>query len=348
MAENPLLTEYAPRCSLVVDEHPVTRARFRAIDAHNHLGRWLSEDGDWVVKDVDAMLRALDECNIAAIVNLDGMWGDELEANLDRFDRAHPGRIFTFAQAEWSLVTAPDFGEKLARQLEDSMVRGAHGLKVWKHLGLRYRDGAGRLIPIDDERIDPLWETAGRLGAPVVIHIADPVAFFQPLDRFNERWEQLHNHPDWHFYGPQYPPFEALIDQFEGLISRHPGTTFVGVHVGCYAENLKWVSRMLDTYPNFYIDIAERIAELGRQPYSSRRLFERHPDRILFGVDLFPPSARSYAPYFRFLETADEYFPYGATEVPNQGRWGIYGLDLPDDVLRKVYVENATRLLIPS
>jgi predicted TIM-barrel fold metal-dependent hydrolase len=336
------LEEYAPRSALVVQRHEVTRARFPAIDVHNHLGRWVTPD--WQAS-VDDILSVMDACNLHTIVNLDGMWGEELEINLDRYDRAHPGRFVTFAQADWSLVDRPDFGSLLAAQLADSVRRGARGLKIWKHLGLHYRDAAGRLIPIDDERLDVLWGTAAEYQVPVLIHIADPVAFFQPLDWTNERWEELHAHPDWHFYGSQFPSFEVLIEQFERLVAKHPATTFSGAHVGCYAENLGWVSRMLDTYPNFTVDIGQRISELGRQPYSSRRLFERHADRILFGTDCFPPNPAWYAPYFRFLETGDEYFPYGVGGIPAQGRWSIYGVDLPDDILRRVYYGNAARLL---
>jgi predicted TIM-barrel fold metal-dependent hydrolase len=335
------IEDYLPRAALVVPTHDVTRARFPAIDAHNHLGRWLAD----TFPSLDETLGVMDACNIRAVVNLDGMWGDELEANLDRYDRAMPGRFATFAQCEWTLVERDNFGELLATQLADSVRRGAKGLKVWKTLGLRYRDAAGNLIAIDDERLAPLWETAADAGIPVLIHIADPVAFFDPLDRFNERWEELHGHPDWHFPSPEFPTFQTLMEQFEALIARHSRTVFIGAHVGCYSENLGWVNRMLDTYANFNVDIGQRISELGRQPYSSRRLFERHADRILFGTDCFPLDAAWYAPYFRFLETADEYFNYGADDPPGQGRWYIYGIDLPDDVLRKVYVENAARLI---
>src|SRR5579875_2627559 len=257
------LVDFVPRSRLVVARHEVNRARFPAIDAHNHLGR---RNGSWIVPDVADLCAVLDACNITSIVNLDGMWGDELEANLDRYDRAYPGRFYTFAQADWELVKGPDFGARLARQLEDSARRGARGLKVWKTLGLRYRDAHDRLLPIDDERLVDLWEAAAALDLPVLIHIADPVAFFQPLDRFNERWEELHRHPDWHFYGPEFPSFEALMEQFERLIARHPRTTFIGAHVGCYAENLGWITRMFETYPNFNADIGQRISELGRQP----------------------------------------------------------------------------------
>jgi predicted TIM-barrel fold metal-dependent hydrolase len=337
------LDQYAPRSELVVAEHHVTRARFPAIDAHNHLGRWLSPE--WLAS-VDEILSVMDACNIRAIVNLDGMWGEQLEANLERYDRAHPGRFFTFAQLDWSLRTEVDFGHALAEQFRQSVKSGARGLKVWKNLGLHLRDGSGSLIAVDDERLSPVWEAAAELRVPVLIHVADPVAFFRPLDAANERWEELKANPDWHFPSPQFPSFEAIMEQFERLVAQHADTVFIAAHVGCYSENLGWVGRMLDTYANFNVDIGQRISELGRQPYSSRRLFERFPDRILFGTDCFPPSPEWYAPYFRFLETADEYFNYAADgEIPGQGRWYIYGIDLPDDVLRRVYFENAARLL---
>jgi predicted TIM-barrel fold metal-dependent hydrolase len=287
----------------------------------------------------------MDACNVRSVVNLDGMWGDELEANLARYDRAHPGRFVTFAQAEWSLTAGERFGEQMAAQLREGVARGARGLKVWKNLGLHVRDASGRLVAIDDARLGPLWETAAESGVPVLIHVADPVAFFDPVDETNERWEELHEHPDWQFYGQEFPSFATLMEQFERLIASQPRTVFIGAHVGCYAENLGWVSRMLDSYANFHVDIGQRISELGRQPYSARRFFERHADRILFGTDCFPLEAAWYAPYFRFLETDDEYFNYGADPIPGQGRWYIYGLNLLDEVLRKVYWGNAARIL---
>jgi len=340
-----LLGEFAPRPSLVVESHQTPRARFPTIDAHNHLGRWTTKLQRWVVEDVPVLLGTMDACNLRTIVNLDGMWGDELEANLERYDRAYPERFLTFAQVDWTMVKEPDFGARMARQFEDSVRRGARGLKVWKDLGLHFRDANDALIPIDDERLHDLWEAAADRNRPVLIHIADPVSFFDPLDRYNERWEELRRHPDWHFHGPQFPSFQTLMEGFERLIAGHPRTTFIGAHMGCYAENLGWVGRMMDSYPNFNADVSARLAELGRQPYSAKRLFERHPERILFGLDSFPPRPDAYAPYFRFLETADEYFPYSPQEVGGSGRWQIYGIDLPDDALRQIYHDTAARLL---
>jgi predicted TIM-barrel fold metal-dependent hydrolase len=339
------LREYRPRPRLRAPKHHVPRAAVPAVDAHNHLGRWLPEDGAWASPDVAGLLDVMDASNVAAIVNLDGMWGDELEANLERYDRAHPGRFVTFAHLDWRETAEPSFGERMAASLRDSVARGARGLKVWKHLGLRFRDDRDALIAPDDERLDPVWAAAADLEVPVTIHLADPIAFFDPVDERNERLEELLANPDWWFGGPGLPSFDDLMRSFESLVARHPATTFIGAHVACAAEDLAWVGRMLETYPNLHADLAARIAELGRQPRAARALLERHPDRILFGTDLFPPERDIYAVHFRFLETADEHFPYDTEEPPTQGRWAISGLDLPSDILAAVYAGNARRLI---
>jgi predicted TIM-barrel fold metal-dependent hydrolase len=208
------------------------------------------------------------------------------------------------------------------------------------------KDPEGKRVAVDDARLDPIWQTAAELGLPVTIHIADPVAFFDPLDRFNERWEELQAHPDWQFPSPPFPPFEQVLEELANLVRRNPATTIIAAHVGCYAENLGWVDRLLDECPNFNVDISARISELGRQPYSARRLFIKHADRILFGTDA-GPSLDYYRTYYRFLETDDEYFDYTpGCGIPAQGRWNIYGLNLPDDVLQKVYYQNAERLIL--
>jgi len=248
----------------------------------------------------------------------------------------------------------PDYGDVEAARLRDAAVAGARGLKVWKLLGLRARDAAGRLVPVDDARLDPLWAEAGALRLPVTIHVADPMAFFEPLDASNERYEELLEHPDWHVWPTRprgrpeadgFPPFDELVDGLEAVVARHPGTTFIGAHVGCAPEDLGRVDRMLATYPNWHVDIAARTAELGRQPYTARGLILRHRDRVLFGTDA-PPAPAAWAVYARFLETSDESFPYDPEGGPgSQGRWQIHGLGLPTDVLRAVYSDNARRLI---
>ena len=218
---------------------------------------------------------------------------------------------------------------------------------MWKDLGLGVRDEAGELLLPDDPRIADVWAAAGELGLPILIHTADPIAFFAPADARNERLEELAVHPDWAFHGDEFPSFERLLDAFEAVVAAHPQTTFIGAHVACCAEDLAWVGRMLDTYPNLHLDFSQRIAELGRQPRAARRLFVEHADRVLFGTDELPPRREAYEVYFRFLETADEHFAYSPDpdDPWPQGRWRISGLDLPPETLDAIYRDNAARLL---
>ncbi len=335
-----LVEDFQPRSELVVPAHPVERARVPAIDAHNHL----THKG-WAGVDPAETVRAMDFINVRAIVNLSGGFGDALQRNLDALDRAYPGRFVTFCNVPWEGLGSPGWTERAVTQLRTDIAAGARGLKIFKELGLRIRDVAGNLVMPDDPRLSDLWDAAGELGVPVLIHTADPVAFFRPLDRFNERWDELHEHPDWHFYGPEFPSFGELMEHLYGLIEGHPRTTFITAHVGCYPENLGFVSQMLDQYPNMYTDFSARIAELGRAPYSARRWFLKYSERILFGTDI-TPRIPMYQTHFRFLETEDEYFDYEAgTAIPGQGRWRIYGLNLPADVLQRIYHDNAARLL---
>jgi predicted TIM-barrel fold metal-dependent hydrolase len=287
----------------------------------------------------------MDECNVRAIVNLDGGWLDELEANLDRYDRAHPGRFATFCRLDWTQAGEAGWGERFAASIRDSAKRGAAGVKMWKDIGLRLRDEDGTLFMLDDGRLKPVWDAIAEAGLPLLIHIADPAAFFLPLDPTNERYEELLAHPDWHFYGSEFPGMMRLLDSLEHTVAANPGVTFIGAHVGCFAEDLSWVDRMLTAYPNFNVDISARIAELGRQPRATRRLVLKHPDRVLMGTDVFPPRAEDYRRYLRFLSTDDEAFSYSDTNPPETGRWTISGVHLPDEVLAKVLAGNAERLV---
>jgi predicted TIM-barrel fold metal-dependent hydrolase len=354
VAERLTLADYRPRQALRVPEHRVERPRFGVIDAHNHLG--VPFGGDWPARTAAELGVVMDASGVERLVDLDGGWGETLRREVERWQAAIPGRVAVFAGLDYGMWAGdPAFGETEAARLREGVADGARGLKVWKHLGLRARDPRGRLVAVDDERLDPLFAAAGELDIPVTIHVADPVAFFAPLDARNERWEELHAHPDWHFWPtrppgrpgePGFPPFDELIDGLEALVVRHPGTTFIGAHVGCAAEDLARVAQILERAPNFNVDLAARIGELGRQPYGARAFILRWPDRVLFGTDMAPDPAW-WAVYYRFLETADESFAYDADdeEPPSQGRWRIHGLDLPDDVLRRVYHDNAAALL---
>jgi predicted TIM-barrel fold metal-dependent hydrolase len=339
------LSNFNPQSKLVTKTTIVDKPRFPAIDAHNHLGEAFG--GGWDQRPLEGLLEMLDEAGITRYVDLDGGWGEDLlNAHLDHFKKAAPERFKIFGGVDWSqwVEKGDAFPEWAANRLRVQKERGAEGLKIWKGLGLHIKDQNGKLVDVDDPRLVPIWETAGELGLPVMIHVADPVAFFDPIDETNERWEELGNNPDWAFTSPPFPSFMHIMNGLASLVTRHPQTTFIGAHVGCYAENLGWVGALLDRCPNFFVDISARIGELGRQPYAAHRFFLQYADRILFGSDMGPyPTA--YRIIYRFLETDDEYFNYNVSPIPMQGRWYVYGLHLPDDILEKVYFRNAERIL---
>jgi len=317
----------------------------RAIDAHNHVGRWLSPSNDWLFPEREKLIDLLDEANVELLVNLDGKWGAELSENIERYDAKYPGRFITYCHLDWELFQSGGVKPLLA-QLRDNAARGARGLKVWKTLGLHYRDDAGKLILPDDPRISEVFDLAAELDLPITIHTADPVAFFTPMDEKNERLHELQAHPDWWFGGAGMPTFMQLMDSLENLIAAHPQTSFLGAHVGCYAENLEWVARMLTTYPNFCVDLGGRVGEIGRKPSETKKFIEDFADRILFGTDDFPPTRSGYRTFFRFLESDDRDFSYDPEhEIPRQGNWTVSGLNLSQDVLEKIYRTNALGLL---
>jgi len=340
------LVDWHPRAQVAVPTTEVLRPVVPAIDIHNHLGRWLS-DGEWMIPDVAALLTTMDECGVETIVNLDGMWGDEVTANVERYDAAHPGRFLTFCQLDWSLLARAHGVELLTASLDDSAARGARGVKVWKNLGLTVRDDDGSLILPDDPRVISVLQYAGELGLPVLIHSADPKAFFEPLDESNERLDELLQQRDWWFGDPAvHPSFARLLEAHAALVAAAPGTTFIGAHFGCAAEELDRVERLLEASPNYHVDIAGRMAELGRQPRRVAALIARYPDRVLFGTDIYPATAEQYRLHYRFLQSADESFEYApGSPVPPQGRWNVSALDLNEANLTAIYRDNAKRVL---
>jgi predicted TIM-barrel fold metal-dependent hydrolase len=339
-----LLENYRPRSKLVTKTTLVGKPKFPVIDAHDHLGEPFG--GGWDKRPLSELLDLLELAGVVCYVDLDGGWGEDiLNSHLDIFKTPAPERFKVFGGVDWSkwLEMGDDFPEWAASRLKIQKERGAEGVKVWKNFGLHVRDHKDELVKVDDPRLDPIWQAAGELGLPVLAHVADPVAFFDPIDETNERWEELGDHPDWAFTSPPFPAFISILEGFYNLVKRHPHTTFIGAHVGCYGENLGWVGRMLEDCPNYFIDISARLGELGRQPYTARHFFLQYQDRILFGSD-FSPDLEAYRLYYRFLETDDEYFNYNTGEIPMQGRWHVCGLYLPDKVLKKVYYNNAARL----
>lgn len=343
-----LLENYRPKSCLVTKQSDILKPRFRVIDAHNHLGDELG--GGWINRPVSELIDTLDEAGVSVYVDLDGGWGEEILArHIEKFKAQQPDRFKIFGGVNWEMWSSlgNGFPDWAAARLELQKKAGAEGLKIWKNFGLKVCDQQGNLATVDDPRLEPIWIIAGELNLPVVIHVADPVAFFNPLDETNERWEELHAHPDWHFPSPPYPTFVSIVEGLAALVKRYPNTTFIGAHVGCYAENLKWVADLLDECPNFYIDISARTGELCRQPYTARKFFIDYHDRILFGSD-FGPDIEAYRVVYRFLESEDEFFNYNPSEIPLQGRWYGYGINLPDLVLESVYHLNAEKILFSS
>jgi predicted TIM-barrel fold metal-dependent hydrolase len=345
------LDEFRPKPMLVVEEHLLTRAKFPVVDVHVHPRIRLHSSP----QQLDDFVKLMDAQSIAVCVSLDGGLGEALAEHREFLWSKYRDRFVIFANIDWRGdgrendpaswdCQRPDFARRMAAALADAKQQGASGLKVFKNLGLEYKNPDGSLIRVDDPRWDPIWAACGELGFPVLIHTADPKAFFLPIDATNERWEELKRHPDWSFHGPDMPSYDEVVGQFIEVVKRHPETTFIGAHVASSAEDLGQVGRWLDAYPNLYVDIAARIAELGRQPFTARKFFERYADRILFATD-GPRVAERLHYHWRFLETEDEYFPYAENDFPPQGFWRIYGVNLPEDILRKVYYENAERLI---
>lgn len=357
------IKDFQPKSMLHVAETRVPRPRFPVIDIHAHFsfaakstaGVAMSEENQYL-EQPPALLKVMDAKNIRAMVNLTGGVGAGLRDAVKRFDQAHPGRFYTFTEPWWSRTNQPNYPQFQADELARAHKDGARGLKILKTLGLYLRRDltSGPLIKVDDKRFDPMWEQCGALNMPVAIHVSDPEAFFLPTDRFNERFEELNNHPDWSFHGKDFPSNLELQEARNRVVARHPKTQFIVLHVGNWAENLPYVSECMDKYPNMHVELGARIGELGRQPRAARKFFDRYQDRILFGTDAVPHGHETpqqifveelYEIYYRFLETEDEYFDYAPAPVPPQGRWCIYGVGLPETVLRKVYYENAARLL---
>lgn len=349
-----LLKDFRPTCLLKVSSRVPQKARFPVIDAHNHLFGELAPE---------KLIEVMDAVGVRVWVNVTGNTTLPLENNtytiarrpidyfLEHYIARHPGRFAALTMsdfAQWGdpvLLKDDGFAQRCIEHLEEDVAKGACGLKVTKELGLRFRERDGAMLRVDDERLFPVWQRAGQLGIPVLIHVSDPIAFFLPFDAQNEHYLTLREFPGWSFVGSHFSKWE-LLEQRNRMIAAHPQTTFLLPHVANLPEDLTAVGHLLDAHPNVVIDFSARIDELGRQPYTARDFFIKHQDRILFGLDM-PVSAEAYRCYFRFLETRDEYFEYpdyiGRFGVYT--RWRIYGLDLPDEVLEKVYYRNAMRLL---
>lgn len=333
LAQTMSIEDYEPKSTLVVPQHPVTRAKYPFIDVHNHQWSLTPEKVDKLVADMDSI-------NLRIMVNLSGGYGDRLKENVAILKERYKDRFVVFANLDFSKIDDPDYGKRAAGQLEQDVRNGAQGLKFFKNFGMDLKDGKGQRVHVDDPRFEPVWETCAKLHLPVLIHTGEPWSFFQPQDRFNERWLELKQFPQRARPPDRYPSWETLMAEQHHLFAAHPKTIFINAHLGWLGGNLGELGRLMDQMPNMYTEIGAVLAELGRQPRFARQWFIQHQDRVMFGKDIWEPS--EYAYYFRVLETADEYFDYYRKR---HAFWKMYGLDLPDDVLKKLYYKNALRVI---
>lgn len=342
-----LLKDYMPRSFLEVKKTEVPVAKFPVFDVHTHWGKLLLGEEFEKRYDTAAVVEALKAHGVYKTVNLDLGATAEDRARMIEKERGFEDFFVNFGTVDVSRFEQPDFEAQVRRSLEDGVKNfGMGGIKLWKPIGLGYRDASDNYLRPDDPRLGCIFETAAQLHIPVLFHIADPVAFFYPADGRNERYEELCGHPDWSFADPRFYRFHELMQMQENMIAQHPDTTFIIAHFGSYSENLKQVGIWLDKYPNMHVDIAARISELGRQPYTAKRFLEQYADRILFGTDFVPVDNVFHPNYYRFLETDDEYFnPEGENAPYGQGRWNIYGIDLSNPALERIYYKNAEKLL---
>jgi len=325
---------YNPPSTLVVPENPVASAKFPFIDIHSHHWRMGTMD-------LDNLINQMDSLNMQVVVNLSGRGGQQLVNIMENVNNsAHKHRIINFTNIELRSIDEPDWTTETVRKIRFDFKTGARGLKIYKSQGMTNEDSSGDRIKIDDPRISPVFEECGKLGIPVLIHSADPKSFWEPFDSTNERWLELKTHPRRKRDANNPAPWETIIQEQHNIFENHPNTTFVAAHMGWFPNNLNHLGKLLDKMPNMYVEIGAVIAELGRQPRQAKKFFEKYQDRVLFGKDSYKP--KEYPTYFRVLETADEYFPY---YKKYHAYWKMYGLDLSDEVLKKLYYKNAIKII---
>jgi len=325
--------KYNPTPTLVVPEHKLTKAKYPFIDVHNH-------QFNMPTMDLGALVKEMDKLNMKVMVNLSGQSGNNIIQSTKNIRDNYANRFIVFANVDFSKVGEADWGEKAAKQLESDVKNGANGLKIYKSLGMSSKDISGKRIAVDDPRLDPIWKKAGELKIPVLIHTADPKSFWDPMDDKNERWLELATHDRRKRSDTDPAPWQQLMDEQHRMFKKHPNTTFINAHFGWFPNDLGKLGTLMDEIPNMYVEFGAVIAELGRQPKAAKKFFEKYQDRILFGKDSWVPE--EYATYFRVLETEDEYFPY---HKKYHAFWAMYGIGLPDTILKKIYYKNALRII---
>jgi predicted TIM-barrel fold metal-dependent hydrolase len=334
LAQTMSIEDYKPKSTLVVPQHLVTRAKYPFIDVHNH------QNSQMPVAQLDNLVKDMDGINLQVMVNLSGGYGDTLEKGVANMKGHYKSRFVVFANIDFTNIDDPGYSQRAAAQLERDVHNGAQGLKIFKNFGMDIKDTKGQRIHVDDPRFDQVFETCARLKIPLLIHTAEPWSFFQPMDQYNERWLELKTHPGRARPPDKNPSWETLMGEQHNLFARHPNTVFIAAHLGWLGNNLAELGRLLDRLPNVNTEIAAVLYELGRQPRFARQWLIKYQDRVMFGKDVW--NAQEYYTYFRVLETADEYFDYYRKY---HAFWQMYGLDLPDEVLKKLYYKNALRII---
>ncbi len=330
--------EYDPKSMLVVPEHPVLKAKYPFVDVHHHPQLKTQAEVDKLIKDMDNI-------NLQVMVDLSGGFGDRLKQNVEIYQSRYKDRFVIFTNFDFRDVDNPDYSARLAKQIEDDYKAGARGLKIFKNFGMDLKDKNGQRIHTDDPRFDAAFEACGRLGMPVLIHTAEPQAFFQPIDKHNERWLELQQFPGRARPPERYPDWETLMQEQWRMFKRHPKTKFISAHMSWLGSDLGRLSKLMDEIPNMYTEIGAVLYDIGRQPRAAHAFFVKYQDRVFFGKDAWEPrDPIEYQCYFRVLETNDEYFDYYRKR---HAFWKMYGIGLPDDVLKKFYYKNALKL-IPS
>ena len=331
----PSIVDYRPKSTLVTAVHKVPKAKFPAIDYHGHPGGLLSTP-----EGLASLLASLDSLNVRMMVSADNMSGDRLKTALASIQGSPAkDRVRVLAGIDFRGV-GPGWAEKAIKQLEADVAAGAVGVgEISKSLGLTITKPDGSRLQIDDPELDPIWEACGRLKLPVFIHTADPQEFFQPIDNHNERWLELSLFPERRYPSDRFPSFETLMGERDRMFKKHPNTKFVAAHMAWYANDLARLGKLLDAMPNVSTEIGAVLYDIGRQPKAAHDFFIKYQDRLLFGKDSFQPEEYPY--YWRVLETADEYFDYYRDY---HAFWKLYGVDLPDQVLKNLYYQNALKL----
>ena len=327
------IEEYDPKSTLIVPEHKIDRAKFPFIDIHSH--HW-----NPTPQDVDELIKGMDSINLQVMVNLSGGTGDRLKRTVEVMKGRYPKRFVVFANMDYGDLDQPGFGERVTQRLEQDVQNGAQGLKIFKDFGMELHYKNGQRVHVDDPAFSPVFEKCADLGIPVLIHVAEPSAFFDPWDKYNERWLELKQFPQRARPPSKYPPFETLMTERNHLFAMHPRTKFIAAHLAFHGNDLGRLGKLFDEHPNVYVDIAAVLAELGRQPYSAHDFLTKYQDRVLMGKDIY--EVNEYKWYFRCLETRDDYIEYYRKR---HAFWRIYGFQLDDEVLKKIYYKNAMKLV---